>query len=336
MRKDVKIGLGIGGVLLAVLIVYLLVPKPEDRTDLARSDDFGLTAGGGAESTGGATGSGSTEATTPAMGVGGQTPAEPARDTTTAAAPDQVAAQPPASSDPGATEEPTAAQAPKVDWETVLATGIVPEEAKIGLVAPTSPPDDIFADRSANTGNSGANEAINWNPPTGSTPRGNTPAPTTPASPPAATGGNTGNSRTVSVKEHVVQQGENLSMIAAVAYGDAKHYREILKANPGLDERKLRPGTILKMPDPSTFAQPKAPQAQQAAARQEASIDATTQYRVQQGDSLHRIALKLYGKASKADALYEANKDKIGDDSSRLKLNMVLKLPEPPSVAQSR
>ena len=96
----------------------------------------------------------------------------------------------------------------------------------------------------------------------------------------------------------------------------------------------MRPGTTIKMPDPSTFAQPRAPQAQQAVARQEASIDANTQYRVQQGDSLHKIALKLYGKATKADALYEANKDKIGDDSSRLKLGTILKLPEPPTVAQ--
>jgi nucleoid-associated protein YgaU len=85
------------------------------------------------------------------------------------------------------------------------------------------------------------------------------------------------------------------------------------------------------MPDVSTFA---APRAQQAAARQEASIDSKTQYRVQQGDSLEKIATKLYGKSTKWESLYQANREKIGDDSARLKLGTVLQLPEPPTATR--
>jgi phage tail protein X len=330
MRKDVKIGLGIGGVLLAVLIVYLLVPKTNDNAlvqddGIARtSDEGGAGIGAGAQH--------AQQETTPSQSAGTGASTEVSNQGAIPA-PDHVASQPQSPAETGGERDP--AQSAKVDWETMLATGIVPEEAKIGLVAPNTPPEDIFADKSPTAGKSGANDTINWNQPVGSSPQQPKTAapatPTSPSQPPAVTGGSNGGTRG-GLKDHVVQQGENLSMIASVAYGDAKHYREILKANPNLDERKMRPGTVIKMPDPSTFAQPKA---QQAVARQEASVDATTQYRVQQGDSLHKIALKLYGKATKADALYEANKDKIGDDSSRLKLGMILKLPEAPTVAQS-
>ena len=94
----------------------------------------------------------------------------------------------------------------------------------------------------------------------------------------------------------------------------------------------VKPGTKITLPDPSTFTTAKA---QQPAARQEASVDAAKEYRVEQGDSLHKIAMKLYGKATMADTLYELNKDKIGDDSSRVKTGMLIKLPQAPTVATS-
>jgi nucleoid-associated protein YgaU len=71
-------------------------------------------------------------------------------------------------------------------------------------------------------------------------------------------------------------------------------------------------------------------------ARLEPSIDSTKEYRVAPGDSLHKIAMKLSGKAAKADDLYELNKDKIGDDSSRVKVGMVLKLPEAPTATSAQ
>jgi nucleoid-associated protein YgaU len=326
MRKDVKIGLGIGGVLLAVLIVYLLVPKTNDggyarNGDSAETNDGGLGVGSTPDSPGAVTsqgqGTGQASGASNEPGTVGQTP-EP------------VATQTPGTADTGA--DPATPPASKFDWETVLATGIVPEDARIGLVAQNPPVvEDIFADKSGK-----AAPEPDWSGTRGGATPGTITTPTAPKTDPSVAGGSnrTGTANgapRATVKEHVVQQGENLSMIASVAYGDARLYREILKANPTLDERKLRPGTVIKMPDPATFA---AKGAQQASARQEASVNNKTEYRVQQGDSLHKIALKLYGKAGKADSLYEANKDKIGDDSSRLKLGMVLKLPEPPTGSQ--
>lgn len=328
MRKDVKIGIGIGGVLLAVLIVYALVPKADVGNDLARtgesesaSDELeGGIAASNAEPTE-SNDDGDFPRTNTAPGVrdvaqvpGGSTGRE---------------SEGPASPSEGSATASNAAGS--WDWDKIMDSGIIPEEARVPLAAT---PDDPFASQEAangdtrvtwSQGQSGTRQSGTL---TGSETNSNTPS------------GALGGSRTMAppvaadskgiAGEHVIQQGENLSMIAAVAYGDARLYREILKANPTLDERKLKVGMRIKMPDRATVAS--ASGGARQAVRQEA-IDASTQYRVAQGDSLHKIALRLYGKASKADALYELNKDKIGDDSSRLKLGMVLKLPEPPTAA---
>src|SRR5688500_13458337 len=56
MRKDVRIGLSIGGVLLAVLIVYLLVPKDNnadrDKTQVTQKDVSSLGQGGSGDAGG--------------------------------------------------------------------------------------------------------------------------------------------------------------------------------------------------------------------------------------------------------------------------------------------
>lgn len=333
MRKDVKIGIGIGGVLLAVLIVYALVPKTNDSNDLARTGESESTSD---RIDGGATAAHSGSAgQNPHGAAQGTTPAPGARDVV-AQAPGGSTGQAPDTSAPQSERDATASSAAgSWDWDKIMDSGVIPEQARVGLVAT---PDDPFATPGpSNTGDDG----VVWNQPGGQNGTLAGPKPNSNGAPGA---GAAGQSRSVTppvvaapkgvTREHVIQQGENLSMIAAVAYGDARLYQEILKANPTLDERKLRPGMTIKIPDPSTFATATgAATGARPAVRQEAAIDANTQYRVAQGDSLHKIALKLYGKAAKADALYELNKDKIGDDSSRLKLGMVLKLPDPPTAA---
>jgi nucleoid-associated protein YgaU len=56
---------------------------------------------------------------------------------------------------------------------------------------------------------------------------------------------------------------------------------------------------------------------------------------VQPGDSLHKIALQLYGQSTKADRIYQLNKQMIGDDPHRLKVGQVLQLPDPPAAQPS-
>ena len=73
-----------------------------------------------------------------------------------------------------------------------------------------------------------------------------------------------------------------------------------------------------------------------APVRQQAAVDSSKRYVVQSGDTLSHIALKLYGRRDKAEELYINNKDVIGSDSGRLKIGMVLKLPEAPTASASR
>jgi nucleoid-associated protein YgaU len=72
------------------------------------------------------------------------------------------------------------------------------------------------------------------------------------------------------------------------------------------------------------MAQPPAPEAPRQIA--ESTTDARS-YTVKPGDSLYGIAKRLLGSGRRADALYNLNKDVIGPDKSKLKLDMVLKLP---------
>jgi nucleoid-associated protein YgaU len=146
-------------------------------------------------------------------------------------------------------------------------------------------------------------------------------------------------------KDHTIQRGETFSSIALAAYGDPKYWKEIKKANPNVDDTKLKPGMVVKLPEAASVKAAHTPVAgnqpanaiggtgssKVEAGKAEAPIDPSREYRVQPSDSLHKIALKLYGKASKADSIYELNREKIGGDSARIKVGMVLKLPEAPT-----
>jgi nucleoid-associated protein YgaU len=190
-------------------------------------------------------------------------------------------------------------------------------------------------------------DQIPWGTP-GTTPTGGTtgtlsttsgtqsPAPSVPTTPstPAPT-----QSQSPTSGEYTVKQGETFSSIALSHYGDPRYYREIVKANPTLEPSRVRAGTVIKLPDAASVrasrnaASGSAVTAGAAVKASEPAIDPTKEYRVAANDSLHKISMRLYGKPDRVDAIYEANKDKIGSDPHRLKLGMVLKLPEAPTVS---
>ena len=340
MRKDVRIGLSIGGVLLAVLIVYLLVPKDTNSNrnkgqEVAQNGgDASAQGGAGAAGEQGLAATGGVpDASQPSNGGAGQQ-----QDSSVASA---VQAQ----TGPATSPAGDAAQAGDTnkgfDWASILETGM-PKN----LVA-TTPPRDPFEDAKKASGNGGngngdapdARQAVGtqedkipWGtpgavsqPPAGENVTGRLPG--SEAKPQAAARG-----------EHVVQPHETFSTIALMVYGDAKYFKELQKANPNVDERRLRPGMVIKVPDAATIkagtsgassASPGAAPAKGA----EPAIDATREYRVAPGDSLEKISTKLYGKPTKKDAIYDANREKIGADPHRIKVGMVLKLPEPPTNA---
>lgn len=55
----------------------------------------------------------------------------------------------------------------------------------------------------------------------------------------------------------------------------------------------------------------------------------TRTYTVKSGDTLQSIALDVYGDATRANLIFEANKDLIKDPNA-IQIGMVLKIPPPP------
>ena len=136
-----------------------------------------------------------------------------------------------------------------------------------------------------------------------------------------------------------VRPGQTLSSIAAEVYGDAKLWKQIVNQNPGLRPEKLKVGSELKLPDIAAV-RPHPPVVVRAAdvvladyqpilvpASGAPAVAAGTSYRVQEGDSLYKIARQRLGSGRMADELYALNRDAIGADPRRLHAGMVLRLP---------
>src|SRR5687767_4803467 len=140
MRKDVKIGLAIGGVLLAVLIVYLLVPKDAGRsTEYGQGDPSSLSTDDNAsEATGRGSGNGvSIDGAAPeSRGAGDSTD----RPLTTGAQPEggRSVADGSAPNDTGVSAEDESSDAPRrqFDWNAMLSEGVMPEKTTLMATSP--------------------------------------------------------------------------------------------------------------------------------------------------------------------------------------------------------
>jgi len=327
-------------VLLVVLIVYLAVPSQNDQ--LAQNPVGAEVQTDSGASTPSATAHDDT--TKPATG-----------DTSTSEQP-KVAS--PARADGGAAgtplkeEQASAAETKKVDpfgkiWGDALDRGELPVISATpplsAAAGPTNP--DTGASTPAPTAPEATPEApLVVVPPTGADsqpaivkPDGGEAKADKAEAKPAADSGDTA---AAAGRPHKIRTGETYSSIAKVAYGDARYYLAIEKANPNVDPSKLKPGMTINLPDIETV---KGAAAHPAGDKQKAEpssagkeIDSATEYRVKSGDNLHNIAMKRYGSSTMADKIYELNKATIGDDSAKLKIGMVLKMPPNPNAAESQ
>lgn len=270
MRKDVKLGFAIGGVLLAVLVVYVLVisgtdSKPEEIS-LAKPDYQAA-------------------------------PVE-AADSSTQKADDPFHSSTESATATGGTDH----------WSAALNSGQLPV-----MMTQTPSPQTNTVPSEGQSSQPAAAELS-------ATAVSNAPAALAHSSSPAT--------QPAETRTHVIRSGETFSSIAAEVYGDAAYYPHLIRANPTVDPRKLRPGMVINLPPATQVrAETRTVSAETAST---AASNHRNEYRVQSGDSLYRISLKLYGKADRADAIYELNKPLIGPDRNRLEVGMLLKLPEPP------
>lgn len=149
-----------------------------------------------------------------------------------------------------------------------------------------------------------------------------------------------GSPHSSSARTHKVQPGETFVTIARAVYGDGKYFKALEKANPNVNPRALKPGMTIQLPPASEVkrstgtagkSHDNSPQTRPS------NVSGGSTYTVQKDDSLYKIARKLYpGKRGVEDELYLLNKQVIGPDSTKLKPGMVLKLPSPQTATASR
>ena len=149
------------------------------------------------------------------------------------------------------------------------------------------------------------------------------PAPSKPAAVPASTP--TPAPKSTKADTYTVKDGDTIASIWRSITGSDRGYEKLLAANPGVDASRLKIGQVLKVPDAAPASPTGASQSTSTAPTTKTS--GATTYTVEGGDTLHRIANKLYGDSKLWNQIYEANKSTIGSDPAALKVGMKLQIP---------
>jgi len=310
MRKEFRIGLGIGGVLLAVLVVAVVV-----HSHLKRKAQEANAAANAA-----AVDKTDTDVTpTPPPDSTGVISTDPSGPPAVAPTPSgTIPSEPPNPHDTNDPFRENGSDEPKTtsSWDKILLDGAMPPTTP--TVTPTA---GHATERTIGT---------HFGPATPGTfpPTPMVAVDTQPRTPsPAESSAHSAGTRT-----HVIAQGETFSTIARTVYGNKKYYLQIEKANPNVVPERLRPGTTIVLPElPVSGDHADHRAAHSGAIASSKAVDSDTQYVIKPNDSLYRISMHLYGTPNKVDAIYDLNKDLIGPDRGRLKLGMTLRLPLAPT-----
>lgn len=140
--------------------------------------------------------------------------------------------------------------------------------------------------------------------------------------------------------EDTIRAGDTFATIAQRHLGDATKADVIARANPLMSPLNLREGRTIRIPrDPANVqGQPVYKTADgnttPAAAPAQASPVAMQEYTVQKGDSLAKIAKRVYGEERLANVIFEANRDVLADPS-KIRIGQKLKLPAKPDAEVS-
>ena len=301
LRKEMKLGLGIGAAVLGIAGVYGLMavmsansrtpgqPSPADTSAQVQPDPVQIA-----------------DASHPTA-ISGLPPKD-----------DKVASDPflESARNDGNKSDP---------WTQALNTGKVPTET--GLVSAPAPRSDT---------NSGQVTAMKTNDIVGPIV---TQAPTDAtlvSGPPRSTGDKTSahaaTDKPATGGTYMVAPGDTFTRIAVKLYGDRRLAAALIKANPNIEPTRLRSGVAIVVPAKEELSSLRGSVAPTASPLT-GTLDASREYRVVSGDTLHRIATKLYGRNAMWEAIYDANKSVIGSDPAKLKIGEVLKLPKPPTAA---
>lgn len=304
LRKDVKIGFVVGGILIATLIAYVITAgRGKPRTvELAEGETVQQVQPAGSEAS-----------ATVAEAVPQPDPTPPVASTPDASTPNASAVQ-------TKTPDPFQPSGNRDVWATALNSGTVlmsvtPSASRETTAEPAIANTAVAATEATASGSTASESVPSLLPTT-------QPAATLVVSEPPQVSRNT--------RSHVIQKGEILTGIAIAAYGDQKYWKQIAAANPAINPNRLKVGQTIALPE---IAAKKERIAGAYNGGVTSPVISKSQYEVKSGDSLRRIAMKLYGREAMWQKIYELNKAQIGADPARLKLHTVLKLPEAPTNA---
>jgi len=314
MRKDVKLAFVVGGILIAVLVVYvLLVPGKSDRPAPVTLE----------------TKPGNTDL--PPLSAPEKTAEKPIEKPAEQAKHTETAREEKKSADPATkpTDPFASAGGDETDkWTLALSKGTVP------MMSSAPQPPALQAAKTQADSKTDAKTEAKASPPAPATPDLTEHVVTNPATQPITA---TAAADPSGMRTHIVKQGETIAKIAEAVYGSQNYWPHIVRANPGIVAEKIRPGMTLNLPPDSEVKA--SGNAVTASATENPikpdtthpALDSRTEYEVQTGDSLAKISMKLYGTGAKWQAIYDLNKDAIGADPAKVKVKSVLKLPEPPT-----
>ncbi len=135
--------------------------------------------------------------------------------------------------------------------------------------------------------------------------------------------------------EDVIRSGDTFATIAQRHYGDSAKADAIARANPLMSAANLREGRVIRIPrDPANIQG--LPVIKSAAGdvtpapAAELKPVAMQEYTVQKGDSLARIARRVYGEERMADMIFQANRDVL-IDPAKIRVGQKLKIPAKPA-----
>lgn len=135
--------------------------------------------------------------------------------------------------------------------------------------------------------------------------------------------------------EDVIRSGDTFATIAQRHYGDSTKADVIARANPLMSAANLREGRVVRVPrDPSNVqglpvVKTAAGDVKPAPAPESKPV-AMQEYTVQKGDSLAKIARRVYGEERMADMIFQANRDVL-TDPAKIRVGQKLKIPAKPA-----
>jgi nucleoid-associated protein YgaU len=128
-------------------------------------------------------------------------------------------------------------------------------------------------------------------------------------------------------KKHKIVRNDTIEKIALKYYNDRGRVDEIMKANPGIDPRRLKIGDEIILPATTTSSDRTAAADRIAAKDRAETAVSTRSHTVREDESFYSIARSQLGSGARWKELFELNRALVKNDPRGLKPGMVLRLP---------